>query len=138
MNKGGFGRDPRRENNPNTHANHEKMDKKTKRGILLRLASYLARYKWLVLLAFCMMLASNLLALAGPKLSGRAIDALTEMTGNEMLATVGSYCLILAAFYACSAVLSYILSITMITLSQKIVKTMRKQVFDHLMTLPVN
>lgn len=138
MNKGGFGRDPRRENNPNTHANHEKMDKKTKRGILLRLASYLARYKWLVLLAFCMMLASNLLALAGPKLSGRAIDALTELTGNEMLATVGSYCLILAAFYACSAVLSYILSITMITLSQKIVKTMRKQVFDHLLTLPVN
>lgn len=141
MNKGpmgGIGRDPRRESNPNTNAKYVKMDKKTRRGILLRLASYLLRYKWTVLLAFLMMLSSNLLALAGPRISGLAIDALSEMTGNEMIAKVGIYCLILALFYVISGVLSYLLSATMIYLSQKIVKTMRKQVFDHLTTLPVS
>lgn len=135
---GGIGRDPRRESNPNTNAKYVKMDKKTRRGILLRLASYLLRYKWTVLLAFLMMLSSNLLALAGPRISGLAIDALSEMTGNEMIAKVGIYCLILALFYVIAGVLSYLLSATMIYLSQKIVKTMRKQVFDHLTTLPVS
>ena len=54
------------------------MDKKTMRSILLRLGSYILRYKWLFLLALCMMFTSNIIALAGPKISGNAIDALTE------------------------------------------------------------
>ena len=132
-----MGGDPRRENNPNNNRKVT-MDKKTMRSILLRLSRYILRYKWLFLLALCMMFASNIIALAGPKISGNAIDALTELTGNEMVAKVGAYCLLLAILYTISSILSYELSATMIYLSQKIVYTMRKQVFDHLTTLPVN
>jgi len=132
-----MGGDPRRENNPNNNRKVT-MDKKTMRSILLRLSRYILRYKWLFLLALCMMFASNIIALAGPKISGNAIDALTELTGNEMVAKVGGYCLLLAILYTISSILSYALSATMIYLSQKSVYTMRKQVFDHLTTLPVN
>ena len=128
--------DPRRENNPNTNR-RVVLDKKTKRNILIRLGGYLLRYKWLFLLALCMMFASNLISLVGPKLSGNAIDALVEMTGNEMVAKVGGYCIVLAILYVLSAILSYALSATMIYLSQKIVYNMRRQVFEHLTSLPV-
>ena len=137
MNRGRMGGDPRRENNPNNNRKVT-MDRKTMRSILLRLGGYIFRYKWLFLLALCMMFASNIIALAGPKISGNAIDALTELTGNEMVAKVGGYCILLAILYTVSSVLSYALSSTMIFLSQRIVYTMRKQVFDHLTTLPVN
>ena len=40
-------------------------------------------------------------------------------------------------FYAVSSLLSYVLSILMIQLSQKIVFQMRQQVFDRLTELPV-
>ncbi len=132
-----MGGDPRRQNNPN---NNQKvtLDKKTMRSILLRLGGYILRYKWLFLLAACMMLTSNLIALAGPKISGNAIDALTELTGDAMIAKVGAYCALLAGLYVISSLLSYALSVVMIHLSQRIVYTMRKQVFDHLTTLPVN
>ena len=137
MNRGRMGGDPRRENNPNNNRKVT-MDKKTMRSILIRLGGYIFRYKWLFLLALCMMLTSNIIALAGPKISGNAIDALTELTGNELLSKVGGYCILLAILYTVSSLLSYALSATMIYLSQKIVYTMRKQVFDHLTTLPVN
>ena len=137
LNRGRMGGDPRRENNPNNNRKVT-MDKKTMRTILLRLSRYILRYKWLFLLALCMMFTSNIIALAGPKISGNAIDALTELTGNEMVAKVGGYCVLLAILYTVSSLLSYALSATMIYLSQKIVYTMRKQVFDHLTTLPVN
>ena len=90
--------DPRRENNPNNNRKVT-MDKKTMRSIFLRLCGYIFRYKWLFLLALCMMFASNIIALAGPKISGNAIDALTELTGNEMVAKVGGYCILLATLY---------------------------------------
>lgn len=47
------------------------------------------------------------------------------------------YCALMAVFYAASSVLSYILSVMMIRLSQKIIRRMRQDVFEKLMTLPV-
>ena len=63
MNRGRMGGDPRRENNPNNNRKVT-MDRKTMRSILLRLGGYIFRYKWLFLLALCMMFASNVIALA--------------------------------------------------------------------------
>ena len=45
-------------------------------AILKRLWKYLCRYRWLLVLAAVLSIGSNLLALAGPKLSGSAVDAL--------------------------------------------------------------
>ena len=61
--------------------NQNKMQKtsmtpKQRRQTLVRICKYMFRYPGLVLLAFFLMISSNVLALAGPKLSGKAIDAL--------------------------------------------------------------
>ncbi|MBE6660840.1 MAG: ABC transporter ATP-binding protein [Ruminococcaceae bacterium] len=98
---------------------------------------YLLRYKWLVLLAFSMMLASNALALVGPRLSGMAIDAINLKTGVDF-DSVFLYSAGMVAVYLVSALLGYLTAALMVLISQKVVYTMRRDVFNHLMTLPVN
>ncbi len=107
-----------------------------KRGVILRLARYFFRYKGRVIAAFLLMLGSNLLALLGPWLSGKAIDAIDLQTGVDFL-SVTKYCLLMAVFYVFSAALSYLLSVLMIHLSQRIVQSMRQDVFDKILSLPV-
>ncbi len=108
-----------------------------RKKVLLRLWTYIYAHKWMALGAFLLTVSSNLLALFGPRLSGRAIDAIGMGPGETDFPTVFLYCALMVAFYAVSALLSYILSILMIHLSQKIVYQMRKQVFDRLTELPV-
>lgn len=114
-----------------------KPPRKPKKYILLRLGRYLYQYKWLLLVAFCLTICSNLLSLVGPKLSGYAIDAISLGAGKVDFPKVFRYVGLMILFYAISALLSYILVITMIKLSQKVVYQMRKDVFEHLAELPV-
>ena len=115
----------------------QKQSRATKMRVLRRMSKYLFEHPFMVILALLLMLSSNLLALAGPKLSGEAIDAIEAGAGAVDLSTVGFYALLLVVFYALSALLSYCLSVLMVRLSQKIIYTMRRQVFSHLITLPV-
>jgi len=110
---------------------------KEKIRVLARMGKYLLRYPKTVLLALFLMLTSNLLALAGPMLSGRAIDAIELGRGAVDFDTVWLYGSLLIAFYTISGLLSYLLSILMVRLSQKIIYTMRREVFEHLTSLPV-
>lgn len=109
--------------------------KKSRKAVLIRLLKYFLRYKGSVAAALILMLGSNLFALLGPWLSGQAINAITP-DGVDMQAVI-FYCALMAGFYVISSVLSYILSILMIKLSQKIVRSMRKDVFDKILSLPV-
>ena len=52
------------------------------KAILRRLWRYLYHYKWLLAAAVALSLTGNLLALAGPKLSGYAIDAIRPGPGR--------------------------------------------------------
>ena len=108
-----------------------------RKKVLLRLWRYLYRYKWMVLLALVLTIGSNLLALIGPTLSGSAIDAIGQRPGETQFNRVFYYCFWMVVFYAGSSLLSYVLSVLMIRLSQKVVYQMRKDVFDKLVTLPV-
>ncbi len=110
---------------------------KDRKKVLLRLWTYLYAHKWMSLGAVLLTVGSNLLALLGPMLSGRAIDAIGVEPGQADFPTIFLYCGLMVAFYAVSSLLSYILSILMIQLSQKIVYQMRQQVFDRLTELPV-
>ena len=94
------------------------------------------QYKWLLLLAFIMTVGSNLLALVGPMLSGYAIDAIEPGMGKVEFSRVFHYAGWMAAFYVISSVLSYALSVLMITISRKVVYRMRKDVFDKMLALP--
>ena len=87
--------------------------------------------------AVLLTVSSNFLALLGPMLSGKAIDAIGLEQGRVDFPTVFLYCGLMVLFYAISSLLSYILSILMIQLSQKIIYRMRQEVFDRLTELPV-
>ena len=104
---------------------------------MLRLWSYLYHYKWLLLAAFILSVASNLLALVGPMLSGYAIDAISPGKGAVKFSVVFHYASLMLIFYLISAVLGYFLSTIMIKLSRSVVYKMRKDIFNKLETLPV-
>ena len=116
----------------------EKPQSKSVRiAVIKRLAGYLLQHKLLALLALAIMLTSNLLALAAPMFSGKAINAIKPGAGQVDMDTVLHYCILMAVCYIISGILSYTLAIIMMILSKKIVYTMRRQVFDHLTELPV-
>ena len=64
-------------------AKNEKMDKARRSRVLSRILRYILRYKWAMLGALLLMLASNLLALAGPALSGKVINATDPFNAAE-------------------------------------------------------
>lgn len=111
--------------------------KKSKKGIFIRLSKYVLRQWPLFILALLLTLGSNQLSLLGPKYSGAAIDAI-ELSSGVDFPTVWKNVGFMLACYVVSAILSYILSVVMINLSQRIIYKMRKQVFEKLTTLPVN
>ena len=110
---------------------------KNKRGIFLRLSRYVLEQWPLFLLALALTLGANQLSLLGPKYSGAAIDAI-ELESGVNFPAVWENVIRMLGCYLLSAGLSYTLSVTMIRLSQRIIYKMRKQVFEKLMTLPVN
>jgi len=112
------------------------MDRAGRTRVLLRVCKYLFKDRFAMLAAFIMMLVSNLLALAGPKITGLIIDAIDKDTGVDM-DTVTKWCIVLVVFYLISAILSYVLAVLMAWISQRVSYTMRKEVFAHLTELPV-
>ena len=116
-----------------------KKDKtqKSKKGIFLRLSKYVLQQWPLFIIAVILTLSANVLSLLGPKYSGAAIDAI-EFDSGVNFPVVWENIGFMLVCYLISAILTYILSIIMILLSQKIIYKMRKQVFEKLTTLPVN
>ena len=108
-----------------------------KKSILLRLGKYLWRFKWLLIVAILLSISSNLLSLVGPRLSGYAIDAIELGEGNVDMDRVIYYCKAMVILFAVSSVLSYLLQMVMLQVTRKIVSTMRSEIFDHLLKLPV-
>ncbi len=116
--------------------NTNNVKKKKKTGIFLRLSKYVIELWPLFIPAVLLTLLSNQLSLMGPKYSGAAIDAI-ELESGVDFSSVWDNVLKMLLCYVASALLSYILAIIMIHLSQKIVYKMRKQLFEKLNTLPV-
>ncbi len=113
-----------------------KTTKRNNKSIFLRLCGYVMRFWYLFIPAVVMTLLSNQLALLGPKFSGDAIDAIVE-GGSVNFEVVWYNVIRMLICYVLSAVLSYILAVLMLYLSQKIVYIMRRQIFEKLTTLPV-
>lgn len=113
----------------------EAMSREKRRKTISRLAAYMIRYKGLVIVSTLFVLSSNIIALLGPSVSGDVIDIICRYTGNEMIARVMPLCITLAVIYIASGALSYIQSFLLITLSQKITYSMRKEIFRRLTEL---
>ncbi len=110
---------------------------KNTKGVFLRLSKYVLKQWPLFIIALLLTLASNQLSLLGPKYSGAAIDAIELKNGVDFPSVWKNISFMLAC-YVISALLSYILSVVMIHMSQRITYKMRKQVFEKLTTLPVS
>ena len=115
---------------------YTKEKPRDRRYVLIRLWSYLYRYKWLLFLALFLTIVSNLLGLIGPMLSGYAIDAIHGPNDVDF-PKVFFYAGLMILFYAVSSLLMYILTRITIRFSQRIIYQMRKDVFHTLMGLPV-
>ena len=120
----------------NKNAENKSHHKRDNKGIFVRLMGYVMKYWYLFLVAVSLTLLSNQLSLLGPKYSGNAIDAIANASGVDFDAVWHSVARMLIC-YALSAVMSYALSVLMIFIGQKIVYTMRKQLFEKLTSLPV-
>lgn len=110
--------------------------KRDNKGIMIRLGRYVISQWHLFIPAVIFTLLSNQLSLLGPRYSGAAIDAIEAASGVDYPVVWGNVIKMILC-YAASAVLSYILAVVMIHLSQKITYKMRKELFEKLNTLPV-
>ena len=115
---------------------NEESPRRNKKGILIRLLGYILNYWYLFLPAVVFTLISNQLALLGPKYSGIAIDAIASSEGINFDAVWQNVIRMLLC-YILSAVMSYVLASIMVIMGQKIVYTMRRQLFEKLTSLPV-
>ena len=112
----------------------KKIDRKK---LLLRLWKYLGKNRLLLIIAIGCSVASSILALYGPKLSGKALDAIDFGAGRVDFDTVFQCAGLMVIFYISSALLSYFLHIAMVHLSRAVTKQMRRDIFDNLTRLPV-
>ncbi len=111
-------------------------EKISKGRVIVRMFSYLFKHKVHLMFVMLLTIASNILALAAPSLSGKAIDAIVDK-GLVDYDTVFLNCALMLGCYVLSAILGFVNSVTMINLSRKVVYTMRKQTFEHLADMPV-
>ena len=121
---------------PKTPASKRVERAKDPKKALKGLWEYLKLYRWMLLGAVALTFAGNGLALVGPMLSGKAIDAIAGK-GKVDFETVFFYAFWMILFYVASSALSYALGLLMRTITQKTVRKMRQDVFDKLMELPV-
>ena len=105
--------------------------------LLLRLWKYIGKNRVLVILALVFSLSGSMLGLYGPKLSGKAINAIDLGTGNVDFETVFRCAGLMILFYFSSSALSYILQVVMLKLSRTVSRQMRRDVFNKLTQLPV-
>ncbi len=123
-------------------ASAQKLTKEERGHVLRRLGVYLWHEAPFLLGALVLMLIANTLALIGPNLSSEAIQsmqdaALKTITWDTAFEIIKKNVVSMIIIYISSAILSYSLSVLMVTISKRITYKMRTQLFKKLITLPV-
>lgn len=124
-------------NNDHKMAKENVEKPKDAKSVLFRLWKYLYEDKWRLLLAIVLTISSNLFALVGPMLSGYAIDAIEPGKNAVIFEKVFYYASWMILFYVLSSIFSYLLSILMLRISQRVTRKLRKDLFSKLVDLPV-
>ncbi|ATO49668.1 ABC transporter ATP-binding protein [Brevibacillus laterosporus] len=104
---------------------------------LKRLWGYLREQRWPLFLVFFLVLASSGFALMGPLLIGKAIDSMGITTGQVQFPLLAKIVGSLIIVYILGALASWLQTYLMASVSQKTVKSMRKDIFDKVQTLPL-
>lgn len=103
---------------------------------LKRLLNYLSHYRFLMSLVIVCALLSNLSAVIGPMLTGKAIDNIVSV-GNVNFAKVLKIMAILGGIYLASFFFQWFLSIFSNGIANGTVKDIREAVFNKISTLPL-
>ena len=111
---------------------------KNKKYVIKRLWDYLYKFKWMILTALLLTIASNLFSLVGPLLSGYAIDAIELGVGNVDFEMIYISATLMLIFYILSSILSFILSRLMTKIGKTIVYQMRKDAFEKMSAMPIS
>lgn len=112
--------------------------KTNKLYIMKRLVGYLKPHKFLLTIAVLLSIGSNLFALLGPQLSGMAINQIEAGAGKVNFSKVFLYCGYMILLYSISSILAYILGVIMLEVGKRISSQLRKDVFEHLLSLKAN
>ena len=94
---------------------------------------YLSHDKWKLLSAVFLTVVSGVLSITGTSLAASAIGAIA----GENPGDVRFYLLLMVLFYVLSSGISYLLSVVMLKLSQRISAKMREDIYRNLVRLPV-
>ena len=108
---------------------------KNPRSTLLRLGSYLLRYKFQLVLVGLLVIISSVLSLLGPYLIGVAVDRYI-LKGD--LAGLTGIAILMLAIYLAGWIAQVIQSYIMVSISQKVLRALRKDLFEHLQTLSLS
>lgn len=104
------------------------------RRALVRLARYLRPYRLMLLVVLGFILASTALGLAGPYLMGQAIDRFIAVRRLDGLGTFAAWMLVV---FVAGNLFDLASGWTMARLSQKALQSVRRDLFEHLQTLPI-
>ncbi len=105
------------------------------RGTLRRLLGYLRPHSVVLAVAAVLVVASTLLDLLGPYLNGVAIDRFIATRDVPGLARI---VLLMLGVYLVVWALRVVLARLMVNMVQKVMRTMREQLFGHLQTLSLS
>lgn len=100
---------------------------------LVRIFKYLGRTKNYLIVLFVVVIFTTCLGLLGPILQGNAINAIKAKELETLIKTL----ITLLSVYVAYAFLELISMLTSTHLSQSMVRTMRKDVFDKMITLSI-
>jgi len=108
-----------------------------KQSVLRRLSRFLRPYAVRLAATGLLLLLSNLMALAAPLLSGRALDAVGIRAGGVDFQAVIWNCMGMLGCYALASLLQYVISSRLIRIGQEVSHDLRTAAFDHMSELPV-
>ena len=113
---------------------------KNMRGAILRLFSYIAKYKYLLLLVFVLLIVTSVTTVFATSLLRPIINQLVEKdkTAAERLAYLAQTIVLLACVYLVGIASNYAQSKIMLKISQGSIEKLRNDLFDKLQTLPTS
>jgi ATP-binding cassette subfamily B protein len=105
---------------------------KDTRGTLRRLIGEFRPHRRSMVLVFVLAVFGTGMALAGPYLLGRAVDAIAQRSGLDVLARI---IFMMIGVYAISWVANAGQGVIVATVAQRMMRTLRKKLFDHMQLL---